>query len=120
MVSGPSIPGTAAASMVPTRAQFMTPVKLTRLPTLKSAEAFGELVRSLNLDLQFEPQPFAGVASSLMRPLPLNGRTLVNWWAIHPVGGGGGTRDGGLHGSMVGRWQRFGQSGPQLIWGGEA
>jgi 2,4-dienoyl-CoA reductase-like NADH-dependent reductase (Old Yellow Enzyme family) len=98
----------------------MTPVKLTRLPTLKSAEAFGELVRSLNLDLQFEPQPFAGVASSLMRPLPLNGRTLANRWAIHPMEGWDGTRDGGVTESMVRRWQRFGQSGAQLIWGGEA
>lgn len=98
----------------------MTAPKLTRLPSLKTAEAFGELVRHLNLDLQFEPQPTVGAASPLLRPLEFNGRTLANRWAIHPMEGWDGTREGGVTESMLRRWQRFGQSGAQLIWGGEA
>src|SRR5437899_2648462 len=98
----------------------MTSVRLTRLPSLKTVEAFGELVRSLNLDLQFEPQVSVGTNSALMRPLQFNGRTLGNRWAIHPMEGWDGTATGGVTDTMLRRWQRFGQSGAQLIWGGEA
>src|SRR5207247_3284888 len=97
-----------------------TPVKLTRLPSLKTVEAFGELVRGLNLELQFEPQLSVGSNSALTRPLHFNGRTLANRWAIHPMEGWDGTATGGVTDTMLRRWQRFGQSGAKLIWGGEA
>jgi NADPH2 dehydrogenase len=98
----------------------MTPVKLTRLPTLKTVEAFGELIRSLNLDLDFEPQISVGEASSLTRPWQVHGRSLANRWAIHPMEGWDGTATGGVTEPMLRRWQRFGECGAKLIWGGEA
>jgi 2,4-dienoyl-CoA reductase-like NADH-dependent reductase (Old Yellow Enzyme family) len=98
----------------------MTPVKLTRIPSLKSIEAFGDHVRSLNLDLQFEPQMSVGEASALTRPLEFNGRTIGNRWAIHPMEGWDGTTTGAVTDPMVRRWQRFGESGAKMIWGGEA
>jgi len=98
----------------------MDPVKLTRIPSLKSAEAFGELIGNLNLDLQFEPQLSTGDASALTLPLESNGRTLANRWAIHPMEGWDGTTTGGVTEPMRRRWQRFGESGAGLIWGGEA
>lgn len=98
----------------------MTPIKLTRLPSLKTIEAFAELVRSLNVDLHFEAQLSVGSASALTRPLQLNGRTLANRWAIHPMEGWDGTAAGGITEPMLRRWRRFGQSGAKLIWGGEA
>jgi len=98
----------------------MTPVKLTRIPSLKTAEAFGELIRSLKVDLQFEPQLSTGESSALLRPLPFNGRTIGNRWAIHPMEGWDGTTTGAITEPMIRRWQRFGESGAKLIWGGEA
>ncbi|MCU0787020.1 MAG: NADH:flavin oxidoreductase [Verrucomicrobia bacterium] len=98
----------------------MTPVKLVRIPSLKSIEAFGEHVRSLNLDLQFEPQMSVGAASALTRSLEFKGRTLSNRWAIHPMEGWDGTTTGGVTEPMRRRWQRFGESGAKMIWGGEA
>lgn len=98
----------------------MTPVKLTRIPSLKTPEAFGELIRSLNLDLQFEPQLSTGADSALTQPLTFKDRTLGNRWAIHPMEGWDGTTTGGVTEPMIRRWQRFGESGAKLIWGGEA
>jgi len=98
----------------------MTPLKITRIPSLKTAEAFGELIRSLNVDLQFEPQLSTGDASALTKPLAFNGRTIGNRWAIHPMEGWDGTTTGAVTEPMIRRWQRFGESGAKLIWGGEA
>jgi 2,4-dienoyl-CoA reductase-like NADH-dependent reductase (Old Yellow Enzyme family) len=98
----------------------MNTVKLTRLPSLKGVDAFGELVRSLGLDLGFEPEISVGAASALARPLQFDGRTIGNRWAIHPMEGWDGTATGGVTEPMLRRWQRFGQSGAKLIWGGEA
>ncbi len=98
----------------------MTPIKITRIPSLKTAEAFGELIRSLNVDLQFEPQLSTGAASALTQPLAFNGRTIANRWAIHPMEGWDGTTTGAVTEPMIRRWQRFGESGAKLIWGGEA
>lgn len=98
----------------------MTPPKITRIPSLKTAEAFGDLIRSLNVDLQFEPQLSTGAASALTQPLAWNGRTIGNRWAIHPMEGWDGTTTGAITEPMIRRWQRFGESGAKLIWGGEA
>src|ERR1700733_2342646 len=98
----------------------MPPVKITRIPSLKTVEAFGEHVRSLGLDLGFEPQISVGDASALTRPLEFNGRIIGNRWAIHPMEGWDGTTTGGVTETMIRRWQRFGESGAKMIWGGEA
>ncbi len=98
----------------------MASVKVTRIPSLKTAEAFEELIRSLNLDLRFEPQIKTGADSALLRPLDMGGRSIGNRWAIHPMEGWDGTTTGGVTEPMVRRWRRFGESGAKLIWGGEA
>ena len=98
----------------------MLPQKIVRIPSLKTIEAFGEHVRSLKLDLQFEPQMSVGDASALTRPLPYKGRTIGNRWAVQPMEGWDGTTTGGVTEPMIRRWQRFGESGGKIIWGGEA
>ncbi|HEX3797059.1 MAG TPA: NADH:flavin oxidoreductase [Verrucomicrobiae bacterium] len=98
----------------------MPPITIVRVPSLKSIEAFGEHVRSLNIDLRFEKQIFTGAESALTRPIPFKGRTIGNRWAIHPMEGWDGTETGGVTEPMIRRWQRFGESGAKLIWGGEA
>ncbi len=98
----------------------MLPPKIVRIPSLKTIEAFGEHVRSLDLDLQFEPQMSVGEASALTRPLAFKGRTIGNRWTVHPMEGWDGTTTGGVTEPMIRRWQRFGESGGKIIWGGEA
>src|SRR5258708_6664773 len=98
----------------------MPPVKLTRIPSLKTVEAFGQHVQSLNLDLQFESQICTGEASALRRTLDFNGKLIGNRWAVQPMEGWDGTTSGGVTEPMLRRWRRFGESGAKMIWGGEA
>ena len=98
----------------------MTPRKIIRIASLKTVDAFGDHIRDLNLDLQFDPQISVGEASALTRPLRFGSRTIGNRWAIHPMEGWDGTTTGGVTEPMQRRWRRFGESGAKLIWGGEA
>jgi 2,4-dienoyl-CoA reductase-like NADH-dependent reductase (Old Yellow Enzyme family) len=52
--------------------------------------------------------------------LAVNGKTIGNRWAIQPMEGWDGTTTGGITDEVVRRWQRFGESGAKLIYGGEA
>jgi 2,4-dienoyl-CoA reductase-like NADH-dependent reductase (Old Yellow Enzyme family) len=45
---------------------------------------------------------------------------IGNRWTIHPMEGWDGTEDGLPTEYTLRRWQRFGESGAKLIWGGEA
>lgn len=98
----------------------MPPFKFSRIPSLKSIEAFGQYVRSLQIDLRFEPQISVGDASALRRSFIWKGRTIGNRWAVHPMEGWDATITGGVTEPMLRRWRRFGESGAKFIWGGEA
>ena len=98
----------------------MSSLKFTRIPTLKTTEAFGEHIRNLGIDLKYEAQISTGAASALAQSFQFNGRTIGNRWAVHPMEGWDGTTTGGITEPMVRRWQRFGESGAKMIWGGEA
>ena len=98
----------------------MNPVQLVRIPTLKTIHAFREHLAKLGIDLQADDEIVRGSASPLTKPLQWNGRTIGNRWTIHPMEGWDGTTTGGVTEPMIRRWQRFGESGAKLIWGGEA
>lgn len=98
----------------------MNPVTIKRIPTLKTVEAFRDYVASLGIDLQAEDSIQTGAASPLNEKLNWNGRTIGNRFCIHPMEGWDGTTTGGVTEPMLRRWQRFGESGAKLIWGGEA
>lgn len=91
-----------------------------RIPSFKSPEAFRAHLRKLRLELPLTQELPIGSASPLNRPLHLGGRTIGNRWAIQPMEGWDGTPEGGVTAPMRRRWQRFGESGAKLIWGGEA
>ena len=97
----------------------MSKLKVARLASVKTTDDFRRLLCELNVDLQVSELPAAG-ESVLARPASANGKTIGNRWAIHPMEGWDGTTTGGVTDIMVRRWQRFGQSGAKLIWGGEA
>ena len=96
------------------------PFKLVRVPSLKTVDQFRAHLAGLGLDLQLDDDIVAGAASPLVKKASWRGRTIGNRWAIHPMEGWDGTTTGGVTEPMIRRWQRFGESGAKLIWGGEA
>ena len=98
------------------------PFKLVRIPTLKTVADFKKHLSSLNLHIPCDDAVVTGAASPLAQSLPLeiNGKRIGNRIAIHPMEGWDGTTTGGVTEEMLRRWQRFGESGAKLIYGGEA
>jgi NADPH2 dehydrogenase len=62
----------------------------------------------------------AAGGSPLASPIAIGGFTVGNRWCIHPMEGWDATLDGQPTETLLRRWQRFGESGAKLIWGGEA
>jgi 2,4-dienoyl-CoA reductase-like NADH-dependent reductase (Old Yellow Enzyme family) len=99
------------------------PIKLTRIPSLKTVAEFRSYVASLGIELPCEDAIATGSASPLAQPLrtvPINGKHIGNRYAVQPMEGWDGTTLGGLTDDVLRRWQRFGESGAKLIFGGEA
>lgn len=99
------------------------PFKLTRIPSLKTVEDFRRHISSLGLDLPCEEEIAVGNTSPLAQAIDgvtINGKRIGNRWAIHPMEGWDGTTTGGVTSEMLRRWQRFGESGAKMIYGGEA
>src|SRR6187399_3341277 len=98
-------------------------LKLTRVPSLKTVDDFRKHVASLRIELPCEDQILTGSASPLVQPIgqiTVNGKKIGNRWAIQPMEGWDGTTTGGVTDEVRRRWQRFGESGAKLIYGGEA
>ena len=99
------------------------PLKLVRIPTLKTVSDFRNCVASLGINLPCDDNIAVGSASPLARPVDqvlINGKNIGNRYAIQPMEGWDGTTTGGITDDVVRRWQRFGESGAKLIYGGEA
>lgn len=99
------------------------PIKLVRIPSLKTVDDFRRHVASLGLQLPCDAAIAAGSASPLSQPVPnieVNGKRIANRCCVHPMEGWDGTTDGGITEDVVRRWKRFGESGAKLIFGGEA
>src|SRR6266436_4897031 len=97
--------------------------QLVRIPTLKTAEDFRRHVASLGINLPCEDSIQAGSNSPLAKPVEqvrINGQQIGNRIAIQPMEGWDGTTTGGITENVLRRWQRFGESGAKLIYGGEA
>ncbi|MDZ7359901.1 MAG: NADH:flavin oxidoreductase [candidate division KSB1 bacterium] len=92
-----------------------------RIASLKTAEDFRHHLARLQSDLSFDEKLESGPSSPLAQPCQLaNGFKIGNRFAILPMEGWDGTADGKPTAPTIRRWQRFGQSGAKLIWGGEA
>lgn len=99
------------------------PFKLTRVPSLKTVADFHQHVSALGLELPCEDAIASGKDSPLAQPIPkltVNGKRIGNRWAIHPMEGWDATPTGGVTDEVRRRWQRFGESGAKVIYGGEA
>jgi len=94
--------------------------EIPRVASLRTVQRFQQHLRSLGLTIPCDPELTVGAASPLAQPLLRSGFRIGNRIAIHPMEGWDGTADGNPSESTIRRWQRFGQSGAKLIWGGEA
>jgi NADPH2 dehydrogenase len=98
----------------------VTVTRYPRIAALKTADAFLRHGRQLGIDLPFDAAVETGPASPLAQPLEADGLRAGNRFAILPMEGWDGTLDGHPTDLTRRRWQRFGESGAKLIWGGEA
>jgi NADPH2 dehydrogenase len=99
------------------------PLKLIRIPSLKTVADFRQHVASLGIELPCDDAIATGTASPLAQSIEnvtLNGKRIGNRVAIQPMEGWDGTTTGGVTDEMIRRWKRFGESGAKLIFGGEA
>ncbi len=91
-----------------------------RIASLKTPDQFRDALARLGLDLPFDEVVEHGPSSPLARPMEWGGGTIGNRFAILPMEGWDGTKDGRPSELTARRWERFGLSGAKLIWGGEA
>src|SRR6266403_1445455 len=99
------------------------PPKFVRIPTLKTVADFRNHVASLGINLPCADNIVVGNGSPLAQPIEnvlINGKKIGNRYAVQPMEGWDGTTTGGITEEVVRRWQRFGESGAKLIYGGEA
>jgi NADPH2 dehydrogenase len=97
--------------------------QLVRIPTLKTIEDFRRHVASLGINLPCDDAIEAGSNSPLAKSVEqvsVNGKQIGNRFAVQPMEGWDGTTTGGITEDVLRRWQRFGESGAKLIYGGEA
>ena len=98
-------------------------LKLVRIASLKTVAEFRKHAASLGIDLPCDDTIAAGAASPLAQPVTqvsLNGKRPGNRYVVQPMEGWDGTTRGGITDDVLRRWQRFGQTGAKLIFGGEA
>ncbi|MCS1407633.1 MAG: NADPH dehydrogenase [Verrucomicrobia subdivision 3 bacterium] len=97
--------------------------KLVRVPSLRTVDRFREHVIDLGVRIPCADRIETGDASPLVQPVngvEINGKTIGNRWAVHPMEGWDGTTTGRPTKEVFRRWRRFGLSGAKLICGGEA
>ena len=91
-----------------------------RIAQLKTAADFRAHLAALGIDIPFDEELLYAPDAPLARPCVVHGVAIGNRFAILPMEGWDGTRDGRPSDLTRRRWQRFGGSGAKLIWGGEA
>ncbi|MEI7730217.1 MAG: NADH:flavin oxidoreductase [Verrucomicrobiota bacterium] len=97
--------------------------KLVKIPSLKTTTDFRAHVASLGLELPCDDTILAGATSPLSQPVTsvqINGKTIGNRVCISPMEGWDGLTNGDASENTLRRWQRFGESGAKLVFGGEA
>ena len=94
----------------------------TRIARLRTPAQFAQHIQALGITLDFDAELLRAPASPLAQPCRVSTRhpPLTNRFCVLPMEGWDATTDGKPTDLVTRRWQRFGQSGAKLIWGGEA
>ncbi|MSR31340.1 MAG: NADH:flavin oxidoreductase [Gemmataceae bacterium] len=91
-----------------------------RVSSLKTREEFCSYLQSVNAEIPLDDALITGPGAPLGQPFEVHGRQVGNRFAILPMEGWDASPEGRPNDLVRRRWQRFGQSGAKLIWGGEA
>ena len=97
-----------------------TSASFAQMGSLPDVAAFQAYCATIGVALPCDEILLAAPQSPLARPLRLREFTIGNRFAIQPMEGWDASCDGTPSDNTRRRWQRFGQSGAKLIWGGEA
>ena len=92
---------------------------IVKLARIRSLEQLAERAEQLGIRLPIDPQQ-PPPQNVLGEPLETPMGKLGNRWAVLPMEGWDAEPDGRPSELVRRRWQRFGESGAKLIWGGEA
>jgi len=99
----------------------MAKLVFKRVGTIATVEDFVAYCQELGIELPCDNEIQSSPESPLASAIDVGmGKKIGNRFAIHPMEGWDGTRDGKPTEHTIRRWKRFGQSGAKLIWGGEA
>jgi NADPH2 dehydrogenase len=95
--------------------------KYPKIAQLRTVDRLMERCRHLGIqipcDLEIQSE---ACQSPMAQSLEVSGLCIGNRWCIHPMEGWDAHRDGSPSPRTMRRWERFGESGAKLIWGGEA
>ena len=98
----------------------MSEARYARVAALKNADRLRRHLEAGGIDLPFDESLLPPAASPFAQPFERDGVVVGNRFCILPMEGWDGTTDGEPSDLTRRRWQRFGESGAKLIWGGEA
>lgn len=93
---------------------------MRNVATMKSVSELSSYVDSLGVLLPFDGTVQSGPSSPLAQPCLLGDRLIGNRFAVLPMEGWDGSREGKPSELTRRRWQRLGASGAKLVFGGEA
>lgn len=92
-----------------------------KIAQIKDTASLRQRLDELGISLPIDDQVLtAEQGSVLAQPAEVGGLRIGNRWCIHPMEGWDANTDGSPTDLTLRRWERFGQSGAALIWGGEA
>lgn len=91
-----------------------------KIAALKTPDIFLNYLAGLGIEMPFEETLEPAPASPLAQPVTVDGLAIGNRFCVLPMEGWDGQPDGRPSELTFRRWQRFGQSGAKLVWGGEA
>ena len=88
--------------------------------SLEGITGFRNYMQTLGLDMPCDDIVAGGPDSPLGAPIEVDGMKIGHRLGMHPMEGWDCQTDGRPSDNTKRRWQRFGESGAKLIWGGEA
>src|SRR3569832_2289646 len=92
----------------------------THLGGLRDIESFQRYLTERQINLPCDNKLISGETSPLAQPIDIGGTKIGNRIAAQPMEGWDSTTEGRPTELTFRRWERFGESGAKLIWGGEA
>jgi NADPH2 dehydrogenase len=102
----------------------VTNVSYPRVASFRSASSLAQHLAGLGWTLPFDDQiltaPASPLAEAIEIPWHAGAKRVGNRFAVQPMEGWDAEPDGRPSELTLRRWQRFGESGAKLIWGGEA